>query len=168
MAGLTWFELDADATEHPKTVQLELLLSTDAAFTYIARLWTYCYRTHVSDRFEGAHAAAAIERVVRWPGKKGAFVQAAIDCRVRPGGAGYLERDGDAIVVRGVKERLGPHLAKREADRVRIQEKRDAAEDSIRGRGDVAQGSRRRRRVVAGNRERDKDKDLTEITAASE
>jgi hypothetical protein len=172
MAGLPWFEVETTAPDHPKTVALELLLKSDAAFTYIARLWAYCYGTHLSDRFEGPHAEAAIERVVRWPGKRGAFVQAAIECRVRPDGVGYLERDGDALVVRGVAERLEPHLAKRESDRARIAEKRGKASASIRSRADVAATPERRSADVAGNTDKDKDtnkdKIVSETATASE
>jgi hypothetical protein len=145
-AGLPWFELDTDAPDHPKTVQLEILLKSDAAFTYVVRLWAYCYRTHLSDRFEGPHAEAMIERVIRWPGKPGVFVQAALACRVRPDGAGYLEREGAALVVRGVAERLGPHLEKREADRARLAERRAKASDAITDRGGLAKVSPLRRR----------------------
>lgn len=113
MSGLPWFELESDMPDHPKSVRLGFMLGDDLAFAYIVRLWAYCYRVQLSDRFVGPFAAQEIERVVHWRGESGRFVRAAIECHVTPDGVGFLVQNGDEIIVHGVADRLLPHLTHR-------------------------------------------------------
>jgi hypothetical protein len=125
MAGLSWFELDIDFHEHPKTRALQVAIGNPLAEAYVSRIWAYCYH-HAVDRFEGAAASPTIEEAARWKGKAGRLVEALI-------AVGFLDRDGESLVAHGVKDRLGPHLkakanaAKRQAARRdRLAESRNA------------------------------------------
>ncbi len=149
MAGLPWFELDTDYHDSPKVEALKSRLRNPEADAFPSRLYAYCYR-HAIDRFDPEVAAHTIEAAAKWRGRRGVLFDALF-------AVGVLERDAGKVVVHGVSERLAPHLAKRESDRVRIAEKRDKAAEALRHRGDVAQESQRHRGDVAGNRDSNKD-----------
>ena len=116
MAGLTWFELDVDFHDDPKIKALCSRLRNPCADSYVSRLYAYCYK-HATDRFPPESASDSIEDICRWKGRRGFLFDALFAVEV-------LERDGK-VVVHGVRDRLAPHIAKREADRIRIAEKRD-------------------------------------------
>jgi hypothetical protein len=149
MAGLPWFELDTDYHDSPKVEALKSRLRNPEADAFPSRLYAYCYR-HAQDRFDPEVAPHTIEAAAKWRGRRGFLFDALF-------AVGILEREAGKVVVHGVSERLAPHLAKREADRTRIAEKRDKAAAALRRNGDVAQVSQRHRGDVAGNRDRDKD-----------
>jgi hypothetical protein len=151
MAGLPWFELDTDYHDSPKAEALKSRLRNPEADAFPSRLYAYCYK-HALDRFDPEVAQHVVEAAAKWRGRRGVLFDALF-------AVGVLERDGGKVVVHGVAERLAPHLAKREADRIRIAEKRDKAADALRQRADVAQESQRRRGDVAGNRDKDSNKD---------
>jgi hypothetical protein len=65
-----------------------------------------------------------------------------------------LERDGQSVVVHGVKDRLGPHLAKRQVDAERQKKHRKKIEESIGRHGGVT-------RDVTHESRGNKDKDIT-------
>ncbi len=121
MAGLTWFELDVDFSEHPKTVALAVALKNPLAEAYVSRIWAYCYK-NARDRFSGPAATATIEQAARWTGKPGHLVAALLQ-------VGYLERthDNSVTIAHGVGERLGPHLAARAAAAERQRRRREKA-----------------------------------------
>jgi hypothetical protein len=151
MAGLTWFELDVDFHEHPKTLALQVALKNPLAETYVSRLWAYCYH-HAIDRFSGPAAVATIERAANWRGRPGKLVTALVETR-------YLERGGaDELVAHGVAERLGPHLAHREAAADR-QRRRRADLDTKRGRTALRNASVTRDVTPPVTRESRPDKD---------
>ncbi len=141
MAGLTWFELDVDFAGHPKCRALAVRLHEPLAEAYLSRLFAYCYR-YATDRFDAQAAPAILEDAAGWKGKDGALFAALL-------AVGSLERDGGQIVVHGVGERLGPHVAKRDRDAERMRSRR----------ANVARTSRERRANVAGDIDRDKDRD---------
>jgi hypothetical protein len=151
MAGLPWFELDTDYHDSPKVEALKSRLRNPEADAFPSRLYAYCYK-HALDRFDPEVAQHVIEAAAKWRGRRGVLFDALF-------AVGVLERDAGKVVVHGVEERLAPHLAKREADRIRISEKRDKAATALRQRSDVAQESRRHRGDVAGNRDRNRDKE---------
>lgn len=138
MAGLPWFELDVDFSDHPKCLALAARLKEPLAEAYVARVWAYCYR-HATDRLEGEAAPEIVEAAARWRGKPGVLVEALLAVRL-------LRREGTDLVVHGVAERLEPHLAKRAKDAERQRERREKAAAGI---GEVARLSPRRPRDVA-------------------
>lgn len=157
MSGLTWFELDVDMPDDPKCSGLAARLGNPLAFGYAVRLYAYCYR-HATDRFSGPGAVAIIEETAcRWKGKTGALF-AALDAE------GFIDRDGETLVIHGVFQRLGPHAKKLERDRERAKARRESVTKSIGRRADVRATSPGRRSDVAGDIDRDKDRDSTEIT----
>lgn len=157
MAGLPWFELDTDFSESPKVRALCARLREPLADAYVSRIYAYCYR-HARDRFEVATAEEVIEEAARWKGKRGALLAALESVHV-------VDRDGSEVVVHGVADRLAPHLAKRTRDAERMAERRNlvARTSPLRSR-DVAEKSRERRNDVAGDKDKDKDIDSSEIT----
>jgi hypothetical protein len=144
MAGLPWFELDVDMPDDPKCLALGARLRNPLAFGYVVRLYAYCYR-HASDAF----ASKMIETAAGWRGRSGALVTALV-------AEGFLDREGDRLVVHGVRTRLAPHLAKLERDRARSRGRR----------ADVARTIGRFPRDVSGDRDRDKDRDLHDREAS--
>jgi hypothetical protein len=158
MAGLSWFELDVDFHEHPKTVALQVALRNSTAEAYVSRLWAYCYH-HATDRFVGLAAPAIVEQAAKWKGRAGHLVTVLLE-------VGFLERDGGDLVAHGVRDRLGPHIKAR----------RDAAERQRRRRerlvDDERDVTRDERRDVTGMSpvysNRDKNRDSSEITIGSE
>lgn len=162
MAGLPWFEMDVDFHEHPKARALQAALKEPLADAYLARLWAYCYR-HATDRFPEDSAALVIEEAARWKGKPGVLFEALLKSR-------SLDRDGTEVVVHGVKERLAPHLAKRERDAENARLRRDGvARTSRRRRGDTEATPHEHPGDVAGDKDKDRDKDkiASEGSAAS-
>lgn len=123
MAGLPWFELDVDFADNPKVRELASRLREPLADAYVARLYAYCYR-HAVDRFDPCHAATTIEEACRWKRRRGGLYDALFSTR-------FLERDAGKIVVHGVAERLGPHIAKRHSDAARQRKRRAKATDDI-------------------------------------
>lgn len=123
MAGLPWFEMDVDFHDSPKIEALASRLREPLADAYVARVYAYCYR-HARDRFDPEVAQGTIESAARWKGRRGNLFDALMS-------VGVLEREAGRIVVHGVAERLGPHLAKREADAERQRRRRDKVAESV-------------------------------------
>jgi hypothetical protein len=123
MAGLPWFELDVDFHESPKVRALATRLREPLADAYVARVYAYCYR-HARDRFDPEVASETLEEAARWKGRRGVLFDALF-------AADILERVAGKVVVHGVEERLGPHLAKRLTDAERQRRRRSKATASI-------------------------------------
>lgn len=151
MAGLSWFELEIDFPDHPKSARLAVLLKNPVAFGWAVRLWAYCYR-HATDRFKAPGAAEQVEHACGWRGKPGVLVEALVEVK-------YLTQDGDDLVAHGVEERLAPHLAKRDRDAERARQRRADAAASLERRGDVEATTQRRPPDVRRNRNRDSNRD---------
>jgi hypothetical protein len=123
MGGLPWFELDVEFSENPKIRTLASRLREPLADAYVARIYAYCY-SHAVERFDPSAAPEIIEDAARWRGRRGFLFDALM-------AVGVLEREAGKVVVHGVAERLGPHLAKREADAERQRNRRAKAATSI-------------------------------------
>ena len=149
MSGLPWFELDVNFADDPKVVALASRLSEPLADAYVLRVYAYCYR-HAIDRFDAQVAPDTIENAARWRGRRGVLFDALFAVEV-------LERDGQKVDVHGVKERLGPHLAKRVVDAERQKKHRKKVEESI---GRNAGVTRDVTRDVTGESRGNKDKDI--------
>lgn len=151
MAGLPWFEMDVGFHDSPKVKALSARLREPLADAYVARIYAYCYR-HAKERFDPHDAAVTLEDAAVWRGRRGALVDTLF-------AVGILERDGAKVVVHGVADRLGPHIAKRLADAKRQRDRRTKVATSI-GRHadrprDVARDDLRESRG-----DKDKDRDL--------
>jgi len=163
MAGLPWFELDVDFSEHPKVLALCATLREPLADAYVARLWAYCYR-QATDRLPGAAGPGMVELAARWRGRPGVLVAAMLE-------AGVLDRDGQDLVAHGVAERLEPHLAKRAHDAVRQQRRRHKAAAGLRRPLDVTRDEPRDvppdvTRESLGDKDKDKDNEAKTLPLA--
>lgn len=162
MAGLSWFELEIDFPDHPKSARLGVLLKNPVAYGWVVRLWAYCYK-HATDRFVAPGAEEQVEQAAGWRGKAGALVAALLE-------VGYLDRDGDDLLAHGVGERLAPHLAKKKGDRERAQNRRDVAAKSLQSRANVSKTSSRRSADVFQHTDSytDRNSNRSEITIGSD
>jgi hypothetical protein len=165
MAGLTWFELDTDFHDSPKVKALCSRLRQPLADSYVSRLYAYCYR-HATDRFPPESAPDTIEDIARWKGRRGVLFDALFAVEV-------LERDAGRVVVHGVAERLGPHLAKKLGDAERQKRHREKVTASIgRNAGSNGPVTRDVTRESQGNQDkdidRDKDQEVSETASQSE
>ncbi|MBN1441688.1 MAG: hypothetical protein JXA90_03215 [Planctomycetes bacterium] len=123
MGGLSWFELDVDFPDHPKTLDLCTRLRDANAGMYVVRLWRYCYR-HARDRFGGDAAVVTVEQAAGWRGKRGRLADLLR-------GTGFLESNGDELVVHGLAERLAPAIARRAAESDRQMTRRRKAAEAL-------------------------------------
>lgn len=152
MSGLPWFELDTNMPDDPKCLALAARLGEPLAEAYVVRLYAYCYR-HATSRLRSANV---VETSCGWRGDVRVLFDALL-------AEGFLDAtpEGD-FEVHGVMARLGPHLAKRERDRVRMAKRRLKATKGITGKE-----SRERRPNVAGDKDKDKDHPLRRRTLVS-
>ncbi len=84
--------VDPGWVTHPKTLKLIRLAGHEAAFCLLA-LWSHALEKHPDTGDLSGYDPDDIEAVAGWKGKRGAFYQALIDCRVG-GEFGYLEPSG--------------------------------------------------------------------------
>lgn len=101
---LPWFKFRSAAPEEYEVHALCAQLGPEAD-AYLFRLWAYCGRERVSGRFPGPGAELAVERAVRWRGKRGRLVAALLS-------VGLLVREGEDLVVASWQEEQGAHVAK--------------------------------------------------------
>ncbi|RJS19584.1 hypothetical protein DRW03_21365 [Corallococcus sp. H22C18031201] len=116
--SLPWFKFRCSAPEELAIHELCGLTARPEADVYVYRLWAYCGRERPEGTFPGAGATSAIERAVRWTGKRGRLVQALI-------AVGLLAEQDGLLVVAGWREEQAGHVAK---------VARDAAKPSGKGR----------------------------------
>lgn len=110
-AGLPWFKFRSAAPEEYPVHALCALLGPEAD-AYLFRLWAYCGRERLEGRFPGPSAALAVERAVRWRGKRGKLVEGLL-------AVGLMVLDGEDVVVASWADEQGTHIAKAERDRVK-------------------------------------------------
>jgi hypothetical protein len=102
-----WFEMRVGFHGDPKCLGLRARLGNPCAEVYVSRVYAYCYQQE-QDRFEGDGAVGILERAAEWKGRTGRLVTALL-------AEGFLDRDGGALVVHGVSQRLEAAM-KRRAD----------------------------------------------------
>jgi hypothetical protein len=156
MSGLPWFEMDVNFADDPKIVALASRLREPLADAYVLRVYAYCYR-HGQDRFDAQVASDTVEKAAGWRGRRGGLFDALFH-------VGVLERDAGKVIVHGVLERIGPHLAKRVKDAIRKRESRENATKNIGVLKNVTPDGARtalgRREESQGDKDKDKDRDL--------
>lgn len=108
---LPWFKFRSAAPEEYSVHALCAILGPEAD-AYLFRLWAYCGRERLDGRFPGPGAALAVERAVRWRGRRGKLVEAMVTL-------GLLVLEGEDLVVSSWAEEQGPHIAKVERDRAK-------------------------------------------------
>ncbi|WP_254628048.1 hypothetical protein [Myxococcus sp. CA040A] len=108
---LPWFKFRSAAPEEYPVHALCALLGPEAD-AYLFRLWAYCGRERLEGRFPGPGAALAVERAVRWRGRRGKLVEGLL-------AVGLLVLDGEDLVVATWADEQGTHIAKVERDRAK-------------------------------------------------
>jgi hypothetical protein len=76
-AGLSWFRVDCDITQHPKTEELCAHLGDPNAGWYVIRLWSWVMR-YASEGVLSASRARAMEQICGWRGEAGALLDALL------------------------------------------------------------------------------------------
>lgn len=118
MAGLPWVEIDTNLPRHSKSLLLGVKLGDRRAWTHQLELLLWVAENLPTGRFEGQTAAVLVEQASGWTGEVGRFVEAAI-------AVGFLDKDGDAILLHGWAERAAAHVAKAAHDRQRQRLRRE-------------------------------------------
>ncbi|NOJ77184.1 hypothetical protein [Myxococcus xanthus] len=108
---LPWFKFRSAAPEEYAVHALCAQLGAEAD-VYLYRLWAYCGRERVDGRFPGPGAALAVERAVRWRGRRRKLVDALL-------AVGLLVLTSDDLVVTSWAEEQGAHIAKVVRDRAK-------------------------------------------------
>ncbi len=105
-----------------KCLALRERLKNPLAECYVSRIWSACYLQEV-DRVPADVGPAFLERSAEWKGKTGGLVTALLE-------TGFLDRDGDNLIVHGVAKRLSKMRVFREkaAERKDRWEKKHAGE----------------------------------------
>lgn len=149
--SLSWFRVDVDMVDHPKTYALAESIGDPLAGWYLIRAWAWTmrYAAHgrLSDGAETARAGGAetaLERACGWHGEPGALVAALVAC-------GWLDRDENgALEVHDWDEKQGAAVAKADKDAERKRKFRksrrvDGAETARGRRADGAETALSRR-----------------------
>ncbi|AEI65596.1 hypothetical protein [Corallococcus macrosporus] len=110
---LPWFKFRS-ASAAPEEYAVHALCAQlgAEADVYLYRLWAYCGRERMEGRFPGPGAALAVERAVRWRGRRKKLVDALLT-------VGLLVLEGEDLVVASWAEEQGSHIAKVLRDRAK-------------------------------------------------
>lgn len=129
----TWFRVNADVVDHPKTLALRAELQEPLADAYVTRLWSWAHRYAPTGRINGAHTAQ-LETVLGWRGPAQALVGALEK-------TGWLERDLDSFQVHDWHDHQGVYVEKanRDADLKRKQRRQNGARTARAARSNGAQ-----------------------------
>lgn len=109
--GLPWFKFRSSAPEEYAVHALCAQLGAEAD-AYLYRLWAYCGRERIDGRFAGPGAALAVERAVRWRGRRNKLVDALL-------AVGLLLLEGESLVVAKWLEEQGAYVRKVLSDRAK-------------------------------------------------
>lgn len=120
---MSWFRVDANLVDHPKTRRLEQLLSDPRAGWYVVRAWSwlsrFCPTGHVGDR-----DAVSFEQSCEWRGEPGKLREAFIEVGFLDlvSGGGFEWHDWDDLQGKVAEN------AKKERDRKRAYRAKKKAE----------------------------------------
>lgn len=112
-----WLKVHAGLPDHPKTLALAAELGIDLAEAYPVRLWGWCLVNAPSGRIPARHAITAVESACRWRGERGALFNALLS-------VGFLDSEGDEVVVHEWEQEQRPAVEKAERDAQRKRERR--------------------------------------------
>ncbi len=120
---MSWIRVDVSLPTHRKSMQLAHILKQDRAYALMIELWCWAKVNAPDGRIGGRDPVWLVEQAAGWKSKVGAFVTAALE-------VGFLERDGDALVLHDWDEHNGKALKRAEesAGRMRAYRERKEAE----------------------------------------
>ncbi len=148
--GLPWIQVRTNIRTHPKSMRLGIRLKDPRAYRLVVDLFLWCGEAAPDGRIKGPDADLVLEAGAGWDGEPGRFAAAALE-------VGFVDRDGDDLVVHDWADHNGAHAAKVERDRKKAAERREeerAARRSKDHTSTVARPSRDGRATVEGERER--------------
>lgn len=115
--GLPWIAIHTNLMNHPKSLDLADLLGEPMAWARMVAIWAWCAEYAPDGRITGRDPVTVAERFANWSGERGKFVESAIK-------AGFMERDGDTLVMHDWDAHQGAHIAKAERDAERMRKRR--------------------------------------------
>jgi hypothetical protein len=116
--SLPWIKVYADLHDHPRALDLADALGRPLAWAHLVALWCWCSRHAAEGRIEGRNLSRLVERAAQWDGAPGEFLAAAVE-------VGWLEHDGEALLVVGWDKHQRAHLERAEKDAARKRQSRD-------------------------------------------
>jgi hypothetical protein len=134
MAGLPWFRVEVDLTDHPKIHALEARVG-DSALSYVVRLWSWTMRYAARGRLADG-ARTALESACRWRGVSGELVAALI-------ATGFLDEVTGGLEVHDWWVSQGKVVEKAENDARRKRERRADGAGTARAASADGAGTRR-------------------------
>ena len=117
--GLPWIAVAKTLPQHPKSMDLSESLGEPLAWARMVAIWLWASDYAPDGIVACKGAERALERAASWTGEPGRLVAAAVD-------AGFIERDGEALVLHGWDDYQGGHRRKAEADAERLRRKRES------------------------------------------
>lgn len=126
-----YIEVHQEVRENPKLLKLASLLEIDQAplVGHLTFLWLWCM-DYAQDGDLSGYSADILCRAAHWTGDQQRFVDALVECGVRPGQSGFLERTEAGLCIHDWMEYAGGliEFRKRRAEAKRQQ--RAAAKES--------------------------------------
>lgn len=123
---MAYLEIHEEITDHPKTLRAARLLGVNRP-QLVGHLF-FLYRwaaQYAQDGDLSGFTADEIAVAAGWEGEPEAFVGALVECRIRAGGAGYLERTAeDGLVIHEWWDYQGRLIARRVVNRERMRNAR--------------------------------------------
>lgn len=108
MAGLPWYQQEADFSARESTVALCELLGDRNAGMYVIRLREHCSW----QALDGRISRLVVEGAAGWMKRRGKFIAAAVEARV-------LRAEGEAFVLIEWEQRNGARIRKWQADNLK-------------------------------------------------
>ncbi len=107
---LPWIKMHTSLPTHRKSLELALELGVPRAWTYQAALLLWAGEHAQDGRIRGKHRASLVEHAAQWEGERGRLVSALLT-------VGFLEEEGEELIIHGWTEEQGAHVAKVSRDR---------------------------------------------------
>lgn len=138
---MAWIESHQSLLDHPKTRKASRLLGIPRVHLvgHLHALWWWAIDA-AEDGDISRFTVDDIELIVEWDGAAGAFVDALVNCGI--GGSGFLDRDGDRLLIHDWDTYAGKLIGRRKADRERKASSRRSADVQRTSDGQATDGAR--------------------------
>lgn len=132
---MAWIEIHQSLTNNPKVLRLSTMLDRVPAevIGHLTCLWLWCV-DHAPEGDLSGFDPEVIAAAGGWAGEADKFVEALIGCRVRRGGSGFLDREGETLTVHDWDDYAGSLIKYRARRAERRRKQREIA--STGGTGD--------------------------------
>lgn len=123
--AIGWIRLDVHMPEHRKSRRLAKLLDDRSAWRYVVTLWVWAAK-HAEDGVLPAEDVDIIAEECGWTGEPSEFIDALVS-------AGWIDRDGELLVVHDWDEFQGTLVERRRRDRQRKRLERKRRREELGG-----------------------------------